>query len=178
MTRPVLDEFDADRRTGRLRRDEAGLRSAARRFVRTAPEPRPASAGRHRSRRAPELALGGGGQAQASQPVRAFHLDSPFNNATHIADIADLIAAAIEKEWQGFDAAVLGAAGTISVRAAIERLAAALGVRAVIEPVAAAKDSFILSSAHAIARWGYRPMEIGAMIDRYAQELRAEPAAT
>jgi nucleoside-diphosphate-sugar epimerase len=118
-----------------------------------------------------------GGNLRAGKPIRAFHLDAAFNNAAHIADIAAVTARCLERGWQGFDAAVLGAGGSITVRGAIERLAAGLGVAADVGENPAPKPGFTLSSRHAIERWGYAPMEIGAMIDRYAQELRAEPPA-
>jgi hypothetical protein len=58
------------------------------------------------------------------------------------------------------------------VREAISRLAKGLGVEASIEETAAPKRTFTLSSERAISHWGYDPMEIGAMIDRYAGEVR------
>jgi nucleoside-diphosphate-sugar epimerase len=109
---------------------------------------------------------------RAGETVRAFHLDAPFNNATHIADLAALVLRVIERPWTGCDTIVVGARGMISVREAITRLAKGLGVEARIEEIAAAKPSFTLSSEHAISRWGYDPMPIGAMIDRYAAEIR------
>lgn len=120
---------------------------------------------------------GVGAKLRARKQVRAFHLDLAFNNAAHIADIAALIVGAIERGWQGFDRVVLGAGGSITVRGAIERLAAGLGVPAQLEEIPAPKPGFTLSSRRAIGHWGYAPMEIGAMIDRYARELRTEPAA-
>ncbi len=110
---------------------------------------------------------------RAGEMVRAFHLDAPFNNAAHIAELAALVSQALARPWTGFDAIVVGARGQISVREAINRLAKGLGVEARIEEIAAAKPSFTLSSERAISRWGYEPMEIGAMIDRYAKEVRA-----
>lgn len=108
----------------------------------------------------------------AGEPIRAFHLDRPFNNAAHIDDIAALVLTVLAREaWGGFDAAVLGAAGSLTVRETIERLARALGVSAKIEEIAPTNTSFTLSSAHAIARYGYQPMEIGALIDRYGREI-------
>lgn len=110
---------------------------------------------------------------RAGEPIRAFHLDRPFNNAAHIDDIAALVLTVLAREpWGGFDAAVLGAAGSLTVRETIERLARALGVSAKIEETAPTNTSFTLSSAHAIARYGYQPMEIGAVIDRYGREIR------
>ena len=109
---------------------------------------------------------------RAGEPVRAFHLDRPFNNAAHIDDVAALVATVLTREaWGGFDAAVLGAAGSLTVRETIERLALALGTSAKIEEIAPPNTSFTLSSAHAVARYGYQPSEIGALIDRYGREI-------
>jgi UDP-glucose 4-epimerase len=109
---------------------------------------------------------------RAGETIRAFHLDRPYNNAAHIDDIAALVQAVLAREpWGGFDAAVLGAAGSLTVRDIIERLAQALGTSAKIEEIAPTKTSFMLSSAHAIKRYGYQPMEIGAMIDSYGRDI-------
>jgi len=109
---------------------------------------------------------------RVGEPVRAFHLDRPYNNAAHIDDVAALVQAVLNHEpWGDFDAAVLGAAGSLTVREIIERVALALGVSAEIEEIAPTNNSFTLSSAHAIARYGYQPMEIGALIDRYGREI-------
>lgn len=109
---------------------------------------------------------------RAGEPIRAFHLDRPFNNAAHIDDIAALTLTVLAREpWGGFDAAVLGAAGSLTVRETIERLALALGERAKIDEIAPTSMSFTLSSARAVARYGYQPMEIGALIDRYGREV-------
>jgi UDP-glucose 4-epimerase len=113
------------------------------------------------------------GALQAGEVVRAFHLDAPFNNAAHVADLAALVSRSLGRPWSGFDRIVVGARGCITVREGIVRLARGLGVDARIEEVAAAKPSFTLSSERAITRWGYDPMDIGAMIDRYAVEVRA-----
>lgn len=109
---------------------------------------------------------------RANEPVRAFHLDRPFNNAAHIDDVAALVLTVLTNEpWGGFDAAVLGAVESLTVRETIERLARALGVSAKIEEIAPTNTSFTLSSAHAIARYGYEPMEMGTLIERYGREI-------
>jgi nucleoside-diphosphate-sugar epimerase len=109
----------------------------------------------------------------ARQPITAFHLQAPFNNAAHVHDIGTFIVSALEREWTGHDAIVMGARGIMPVRKVIERLAEAVGVRPIIQEVTPQKASFILSSERAVARWGYHPMEIGAMMDRYGADLRA-----
>jgi nucleoside-diphosphate-sugar epimerase len=109
----------------------------------------------------------------AGEPIRAYHLDGPFNNAAHAADIARLIGGAIHAGWSGYDAIVLGARGMVTVRAAIERLATGLHVAAHIDEGIAAKPTFTLSSERAIGQWGYDPPEIGTLIDRYAADVLA-----
>jgi UDP-glucose 4-epimerase len=103
--------------------------------------------------------------------IKAFHLDRPFNNAAHVGDIAALTEAVLRRGWTGFDAIVLGAAGMTTVRGAIERLAVGLGVPGRIETATAAKPSFTLSCRRAVDRYQYNPMDIEAMIDRYAREI-------
>ena len=108
---------------------------------------------------------------RAAETITAFELGAPFNNACHVADLAHLIAGLCDRDWQGFDAVVLGARGSVTVRNAIERLASAISVTAHIDEIEAPKPGFILSSDRAISRWGYDPMEIGTMIERYGREI-------
>jgi len=108
---------------------------------------------------------------RAGDTVSVFNPAAPFNNACHVEDLARLILGLSRKNWMGYEAVVLGARGEITVGGAIKQLAAALGVTADIRKVNATKPSFTLSSTRAITRWGYDPMEIGAMIDRYGREI-------
>jgi nucleoside-diphosphate-sugar epimerase len=103
----------------------------------------------------------------------ASNLDAPFNNAVHVHDLSRFVEYLLLREWNGFNVATLAARGKITVRGAIERLACGLGIRARIADAGSDKTSFTISSRHAI-KWGYDPMEIGAMIDRYAAEVLAE----
>ena len=106
----------------------------------------------------------------AGERIDAYHLDAPFNNAAHIDDIAKLIIATLGRSFTGADAVVLGAAGEIPVREALAILARGLGREPRINECTAPKPGFILSSRRAIERWGYRPMEIGTLIGRYAAD--------
>ena len=145
------------------------------RLRRVAARPGSTAARDHRSWRAAQLALYGWCQlfGRASRPRLPFGRALQQRGAYR--RYRGLTARSCEQGWQGFDAVVLGAGGSITVRGAIERLAAGLGISADIGENPAPKPGFTLSSRHAIERWGYAPMEIGAMIDRYAQEIRAEP---
>jgi UDP-glucose 4-epimerase len=102
--------------------------------------------------------------------VRAFNLDAPYNNAVHVDDIARLAGRVLEDGWSGFDIAVLGARGQTTIRDVVHRLAAGLGAAPDIEEVPTPKRSFRLSIVHAIERWGFDPMDVTAVIDRYARE--------
>jgi UDP-glucose 4-epimerase len=105
------------------------------------------------------------------ETIEAFHLDTAFNNAAHVADVSDLVLSTLERSWKGFDAVVLGARGSTTVRGAIERLAQGLGVTARIASAPPRKTSFTLSSERAIKVWGYNPMEIDRLLDRYAADI-------
>jgi nucleoside-diphosphate-sugar epimerase len=104
------------------------------------------------------------------EAAAVFNPDAAFNNAVHVADLAAFVARVLERSWAGFDAMVLGARGRLTVRGVAERLAAGMGVKARIDVVAAPKPAFTLSSVRAIERWGYDPMEIAAVVDRFAGE--------
>ncbi len=104
------------------------------------------------------------------EPATLFNPEAPFNNALHVDDLGALIARALGRGWSGFDTLVLGARGQLAVRAVVERLAAGMGVTPVLAVKPAAKRAFLLSSARAIRDWGYDPMEIGALVDRFARE--------
>ena len=106
-------------------------------------------------------------------PVRVYHPGAPFNNAIHVSALVDFVTRALDREWSGVDRVVLGAAGSITVQGAVERLARGLGVEPIIEPAPPSKTPFVLSSRHAIERWAYRPEDIGSVLDRYARDLRA-----
>jgi hypothetical protein len=57
-----------------------------------------------------------------------------------------------------------------TVGAAVETLKQALGSRSAVEVVAKSGHGFTISSAAAQAEFGYDPMEISAMLTRYAGE--------
>jgi nucleoside-diphosphate-sugar epimerase len=110
------------------------------------------------------------------QAVHVYHPAAPFNNAIHVSTLVEFVTRTFEREWHGVDRVVVGAAGSITVRGAVERLARGLGVEPTIESATPVKTPFILSSRGAIDRWGYRPEDIGSLLDRYAHDLRTQEA--
>lgn len=107
------------------------------------------------------------------EAVDAFNPQARFNNAAHVADLSAMIAGVLRRGLTGFDAVVVGARGMTTIRDAIERLKTGLGSRSEIRFQPSDRRSFTLSSRRAIERYGYDPMEIGAMLDRYAAAERA-----
>ena len=112
----------------------------------------------------------------SGRPIGIYHQDRPFNNAAHVSDISALVAGLLRRGWEGFDAVVLGARGMTTVRGAVDRLAHGLGISHAVSAVTPKKPSFTLSSERAITRHGYDPMDIEALIDRYARDLRSDDA--
>jgi UDP-glucose 4-epimerase len=112
----------------------------------------------------------------AGEPVTIFNPDAPFNNAAHGADISALVANVLRRGWSGFDAVVLGAAGRTTVRGAVELLRERLRSTSEIRVMPPTKPAFALRCARAVASYGYAPMNIGQMLERFADEVLAGSA--
>ena len=115
-----------------------------------------------------------GERLRRRSPVHVYHPTAPFNNAIHVLALVDFVTRALQREWHGVDRVVLGAAGSITVQGAVERLARGLGVEPIVVSAAPSKASFVLSSRRAIDQWAYRPEDIGSVLDRYAHDLRTQ----
>jgi nucleoside-diphosphate-sugar epimerase len=105
-----------------------------------------------------------------NEDVVIYNPDSSFNNAAHVDDLSDFVFQLLSRHWEGFHALPVGAAGTITVREAVNRLLMATGSQSRIIVHPAQQPGFTISSALAIANFGYRPMEIAALLDRYVSE--------
>jgi nucleoside-diphosphate-sugar epimerase len=108
--------------------------------------------------------------AYVGKDIKVFNADSPFNNAVHITDLCHFIGGLLDKDWDGFDVVSLGAAGQLTVGAVAKLLAegAAHGSQVIIED--SQRTSYRISSAHAQARYGYMPMDIGVMLSKFIRE--------
>jgi UDP-glucose 4-epimerase len=108
--------------------------------------------------------------AKAGHEIPVFSPDAPFNNAVHVEDLARFACDLLERDWQGADVVTLAAKGEITVREAVQILVDATGGRSRVRVEPAARKSFRISIARASERHGYRPMEIGALLRRFAAE--------
>jgi nucleoside-diphosphate-sugar epimerase len=108
---------------------------------------------------------------RAGQELTIYNPDAPFNNAAHVDDLGYLVSELLCRDWAGFHAFPVGAAGSITVSGAIERLMAG-NARVPVRIGHAPQRGFTISSDYAVNTFGYRPMDIGPMLDRYVAESR------
>lgn len=112
-------------------------------------------------------------QAREGAEIRLFNPDAPFNNAVHVADLARFVCDLLELDWHGADRVTLGAAGQTTAADAARLLANAFGNRSGLRVETAARPAFTISSARAIEKYGYQPMDITEMLRRFAAENAA-----
>jgi UDP-glucose 4-epimerase len=110
---------------------------------------------------------------KAGEDVSIFNPEAPFNNAVHCADLGAFVAGILRRGWQGYDMVVLGAGGMTTIRGAVERLRQGMRSASPIVVRQAGRGAFTLDCSRAVGRYGYAPMEIGVMLDRYAREESA-----
>lgn len=110
-------------------------------------------------------------KAVAGDPIRFFGADNPFNNAAHLADLADFALHLIEFGIDGHDAVVVGAAGQTTVGRAVEIIVEAQGSRSSVEILPPGdRPVFLIDDARARDKYGYDPMDIEKMILQFAGE--------
>jgi nucleoside-diphosphate-sugar epimerase len=108
--------------------------------------------------------------AKAGKEISIYNPGQPFNNVVHVADLVAFAGDLLEREWTGADCVTVGATGEISVEQAVRMMVDAFGGRSRIKVAQAAKPGFTISSTRAVERYGYRPMEIRAMLNRFVGE--------
>lgn len=104
------------------------------------------------------------------QAVEVFNPDAPYNNLLHLADLADLVFRLRIRAFPEYDRVVLGAAGEMPVIAAVRAMMDALGRQVELREMAERRSSFTIDSRRAQHDYGYSPMDIAAMIRRFASE--------
>lgn len=108
--------------------------------------------------------------ARDGRDVIVANPDAPFNNAVHVSDLARLVGELIVREWSGFDVLSLGAGGVLAAGEVARRLAVAGRRGSKVVVGGPSRPGYIISSARAQSLFGYAPMEIGAMLDRFIGE--------
>ena len=104
--------------------------------------------------------------------VEIYSQEAPFNNAAHVDDLGDLILKILSTEWSGFHAFPVAAAGHLSVADVARLLISLAASRSRLLIGHPRKPPFTISSDYAIRTFGYRPMDIEAMLRQYVSEVR------
>jgi nucleoside-diphosphate-sugar epimerase len=110
--------------------------------------------------------------AREGRDIKVFNPDAAFNNAAHVSDLADFVSEVLALDWRAHDAVTIAAAGQTTVREAVQLLVDAYGGKSRIVVENAPRPPFLVSSARASRLYGYRPMDITAMLRRFASENR------
>jgi UDP-glucose 4-epimerase len=110
--------------------------------------------------------------AKAHTDIAYYNPDGRYNNAVHIDDLCRFTAALLDRpDWNGHSAVTIGADGMTTVRRAVQIIVERLNSRSKLQSRIEASPNFTVSSelAHGL---GYRPMEIEALLGRFADENR------
>lgn len=108
--------------------------------------------------------------AREGRDITVFDPEAPFNNAVHIEDIAKFVDGLLKRDWEGFVAGPLGAAGQTTAGAVARLLAEAGGRGSRVRVDSAPRQSYTISSDWASRGYGYAPMEITTMLQRFVAE--------
>ena len=74
------------------------------------------------------------------------------------------------EDWKGFFAFPIGASGTVTIGDVVKRFQAAANSHVPLVIQQAPQRSFIICSDYATRCFGYRPMTIAEILDRYVVE--------
>jgi UDP-glucose 4-epimerase len=109
-------------------------------------------------------------EVQVGNEISIFNPDAPFNNAVHISDLCDLISGLVGQSWNRSDFVTLGAAGHMQVKEIVEYLIRETNSTSSIKLTNSKKVSFTISSQRAQEIYGYRPMDMQRMLNRFVTE--------
>jgi nucleoside-diphosphate-sugar epimerase len=107
---------------------------------------------------------------QGGRDVTIYGPDNAFNNAAHVEDLSELFLNVLHAEIAGFCAFPVGADGSTTVGALVERMHRLTRSSSVVRVSGEARPGFTISSDYAKLHFGYRPKHILEMIDQYCSE--------
>ena len=107
---------------------------------------------------------------QAGHPLTIYNPNAPFNNIVHMADLAAFLVKVLSRPLRGVDRLVLGADGYTSVLQAVETLMSTLRRSAPVQTAQNGRRSYLIDCRRAMTQYDYRPMEVTAMLRRFATD--------
>ena len=107
---------------------------------------------------------------RGGEPVAFVNPASRFNNAVHVADLAALVARALERPSVGHDLVLAASAGDMAVGDVVALLARLTGSTSRITSGTAARPTFLVDTAKARRLFGWEPLPIAEAIRRMVRD--------
>jgi nucleoside-diphosphate-sugar epimerase len=108
----------------------------------------------------------------AGEDVSIYSPNAAFNNAVHVSDLSGfIIQLLLRRNWRGFAAFPVGAAGKMTILEVVHLLRVKLGSRSKVCDRHVIKPSFLIDSTCAVDCFGYVPTRIAIMLMRYLEDL-------
>jgi len=108
--------------------------------------------------------------ARDGSEIDAYNPNASFNNVAHVEDITNFVSHLLDIEWNGPEIVNIAAGGELSIRDAINIIVSGFGSRSRVVFREGERSSFTISSARAMAQFGYNPLKIDEMLKRFVHE--------
>lgn len=103
-------------------------------------------------------------------PVEIANPDFNFNNIVHVSDLARFIITLLGRDWTGASAFPIGAGAPLSILELLKTMKEVIGSGSPINTAAHGRRPFAISSDRAIREFGYRPVPVRDIIERFAND--------
>lgn len=108
----------------------------------------------------------------SNKEVAVYSPNAKFNNAVHVDDLSEFILQLLlYKSWNGYSAFPIGAKSSMKIIEIINFLKQGLNSQSSISIVNELKKSFLIDSTYAEEVFGYIPVEIDVILQRYLNEV-------
>lgn len=107
---------------------------------------------------------------RAGEDLSFFNPQTPFNNVVHEADLAALVASALDRDLVGDDMVVVGSGGKTTSGAVVDLLAAETDSASRITTREEDRHSFLIDCDRARRRYGFEPMPVEDAVRRLARQ--------
>jgi nucleoside-diphosphate-sugar epimerase len=104
---------------------------------------------------------------RSGDPVSITNPDFRFNNTLHVEDLAGFIIALCGRTWSGAWAFPIGARMPMTIRDLIEAMKTTIGSMSTIDVSTDTRPPFAISSDLAIREFGYQPVSVREVINRF-----------
>ena len=109
-------------------------------------------------------------KALKDEPIKAFNLNSPFNNAIHIQDLCLFINKLLSSPLEGFNAITLASEDHLTISSIINKIKKSTNSSSQIITIPETSKSFTISIEKAKKEFQYQPSYFQTTLDAYLNE--------